>query len=403
MTARAPRATVWVVGLLGLAAVGLTAVALGLPMDDSMQLVAIAGGAAIAAGLVGAALLHLLRGRSFAAQVSVVALTSTGAVVAGALAAGNAMFINTHDLSALAVVVAMSAVVGVVSGLLLGQRVGRASASLREAAARLTDDEPPPTVREGPGPIRELARLHQELDDMAAQLRSARERERAADAARRELVSWVSHDLRTPLAGIRAVTEALEDGLYSGDEVPDAYATIHRETDRLALLVDDLFELSKIHAGAVRLKKQPVELAGIVGEVVTAGRALAERHGVRLTAEAGTGSVTASPAELGRILRNLVGNALRETPAGGEVVIAAHREPDAAVFAVTDTCGGIPDDVLPRVFETAYRGDRARTATDTGGAGLGLAIARGLVDAHGGTIAVENVADGCRFEVRLPA
>ena len=396
-------------GAAAVAAAGLVAVAglawgLGLPTRDVAVLVGVAGGSALVVGLAGAGLLQLLRGRSFASQAIVVALTSTIAVAAGALAAGRAMFISTHDLSALAVVVLVAAVVGICSALLLGHRVGSASASLDLAAQRIAGGAAG-SVRRGGRTILELDRLERQLDETAAALEASRARAEAMEQARRDLVSWVSHDLRTPLAGIRAITEALEDGIVE-DEATIAryYRTLRTETDRLAGLVDDLFELSTIDAGAVALDYDRVPLGELVSEVVAAVAPVAERRGIGLEGEVDPqAAIEASPQDLARVLQNLVGNAVRETGDGGRVRVEGRVQGDTAVLAVEDTCGGIPADVLPRVFEAAYRGEHARTPTgERGGAGLGLAIAKGLVEAHAGTIAARNTAAGCRFEVRLP-
>lgn len=402
------RLSALVTALLGLTIVGLIAAALGLPVQDSMQLVGISGGSALAVGLVGAAALQLLRGRPFVAQVSAVALTSTAAVAAGALAAGNAMFLSSHDLAALWVVVAVGAVVGVVGALVLGERVGTASQSLGKAARRIAD--PSVTAETLRPSIREFTRLADELERTAKALEESRERERAMDRARRELVSWVSHDLRTPLAGIRAITELLEDGIVDDpDELAHYYATLRTESDRLAALVDDLFEYSRVSAGALSIEPEPVDLGDLVSDVLAAARPVASRRDITVDGRVETpaAAIVAGPGELARVLRNLVSNAVRESRDGGRVLVEAGVTGDEGhrygYLAVQDTCGGIPEDVLPRVFEASFRGQSARTPRHDGGAGLGLAIARGLVEAHGGTITVGNTAEGCRFFVRLPA
>ncbi len=248
----------------------------------------------------------------------------------------------------------------------------------------------------------ELAELGAELATAYERLDAAHTRERTLETSRRELVAWVSHDLRTPLAGLRAMAEALED------EVVDDPVTVHRyhaqiraESDRLAAMVDDLFELSRIHAGALRLSRQRVGLGDLVSEAVAGIEALARAKGVHLRGHAqGVLPVEVDAAELGRALRNLVVNAVRHTPADGGVEIAAAVEEGMACVTVSDACGGIPEEDLPRLFDVAFRGEVARTPG--GGAGLGLAIARGIVEAHSGEIGVVNAGDGCRFVVRLP-
>lgn len=225
--------------------------------------------------------------------------------------------------------------------------------------------------------------------------------EREAEAARRQLVAWISHDLRTPLAGIRAMTEALEDGVVSEPGEVAVYAKqIAHEADHLSKLVDDLFELSRITAGALKLTLHDVRLADVVSDVVAASRPVAALKGVELRANAREWPVVrGSDPELMRVVRNLVSNAIRHTPEGGRVAVQVDVDGAEAVVRVDDACGGIPDDVLPHVFDVGFRANPSRNPS---GAGLGLAIARGLVDAHAGRIGVHNHGPGCRFEVRLP-
>ncbi|MGI5503112.1 HAMP domain-containing sensor histidine kinase [Lentzea sp. CA-135723] len=225
--------------------------------------------------------------------------------------------------------------------------------------------------------------------------------EREAEAARRQLVAWISHDLRTPLAGIRAMTEALEDGVVSEPGEVAVYAKqIALEADHLAKLVDDLFQLSRITAGALNLSMHDVRLADVVSDVVAASRPVASLKGVQLRADAREWPVVrGSDPELMRVVRNLVSNAIGYTPEGGTVSVQVDVDGPDAVVRVDDTCGGIPVDVLPQVFEVGFRGTTARNPS---GAGLGLSIARGLIEAHHGRIGVENHGPGCRFEVRLP-
>jgi signal transduction histidine kinase len=229
-------------------------------------------------------------------------------------------------------------------------------------------------------------------------------REEALDASRRELVAWVSHDLRTPLAGIRAMIEALEDGLVDEPEtVARYYSTLRREADRLAELVDDLFELSRAQAGVLRLEPAPVSLGDIVSDALAAASPVAASKGVRLEGrlDGPPPELEVSASEVLRALRNILENAIRHTPSDGAVTVEAGRDGDGAYVSVVDTGGGIPEPDLPRVFDVAFRGDAARTP-GYAGAGLGLAIARQFVEAHRGDITVRNENGGCRFTVHLP-
>ena len=205
------------------------------------------------------------------------------------------------------------------------------------------------------------------------------------------------------------MSEALDDGVVSEpDQVARYHATMTREVDRLAGMVEDLFELSRIHAGALRLQLDALSLADVVSDAVAVVHPAAAAKRVRILADetAAWPTVDGSDPELGRVVRNLLTNAVRHTPPEGIVRLAAGADRDGAWLAVQDACGGIPASDLPRVFEVAFRGEPARPAgTDAGfasGGGFGLAIARGLVEAHRGRIAVENAGAGCRFLVRLP-
>ncbi|MGW7330804.1 sensor histidine kinase, partial [Streptomyces sp. NPDC054840] len=242
--------------------------------------------------------------------------------------------------------------------------------------------------------------LSRELALTSERLAASRERERALEASRRELVAWISHDLRTPLAGLRAMSEALEDGMAAD---PARYhRQIRTEVDRLNSMVGDLFELSRIHAGALSLTLTRMSLHDLVGDALAGTDALAREHGVRLVGEGVVSlPVEVDGKEMTRVLSNLLVNAIRHTPADGTVAIAAERRADSVVVSVTDACGGIPEEDLPRVFDTGWRGTPARTPPS--GAGLGLAIVRGIVEAHAGRANVHNVSGGCRFELTLPA
>jgi signal transduction histidine kinase len=186
------------------------------------------------------------------------------------------------------------------------------------------------------------------------------------------------------------------------------HAQIRTETDRLTLMIDDLFELSRIHAGRLRLMRQVVGLGDLIGEALTSAEPLALAKGVQLGGAAGPGlPVWVDAAEVGRALLNLVANAIRHTPQGGAVEVSADREAAAggaalATVTVSDSCGGIPPEHLPRVFDVGFRGETARTPATGEGAGLGLSIARGIVEAHGGQIGVRNAGPGCQFVIRLP-
>jgi signal transduction histidine kinase len=337
-------------------------------MTDLMLigLYALSGGTAVA--LAGALVLRVLRDRSIAVHIGVLLTVTVIAVVAGVVIVAWAMFLSPHDLQVVLLTVVAAAVVSLAAGVLFGRRLARAAVWAADARAT----------------------------------------ERRLEKGRRDLVAWVSHDLRTPLAGMRAMAEALEDNVVSDPAtIAEYHRRIRTETDRMSRLVDDLFELSRINAGALRLAMARVPLGDIVSDAIAATAPLAARRGVRIVAApGGWPAVTASEPELSRVVANLLVNSVRYTPPDGTVQIDAGLDHGDAWLAVSDTCGGIPEADLPRIFDVAFRGEPARTPGPAGtvaGGGLGLAIVRGLVEAHGGQVQAHNTGAGCRFVVRIPA
>ena len=371
--------------------------------DVSVILSSVAG--ATVSGLLAGAALYALRRRSVGVQAAVAALSGVLATAIGIAWAASKMFISSHDRDVLWTVLAGAGAVGVTLAVLLGRHVTQASRHVGEMVRRLGDGSGGVGVRPVAAPG-ELTALAAQLEQTSARLAEAQDQAAALERSRRELVAWVSHDLRTPLAGIRAMIEALEDKVVEDDEtVARYYATMRREIERLAGLVNDLFELSRIHSGALALDIESVALDELVGDAVAGAAVAASAKGIDLRGEVGEPSpvVELSTPEMVRVVRNLLDNAIRHTPPGGVVVITAGLDAAGvcAEVSVQDACGGIPEQELDSVFEMAYRGDAARTPGD-GGGGLGLAVARGLVEAHHGEISVHNQGPGCRFTVRLP-
>ncbi|MFF6883733.1 sensor histidine kinase [Streptomyces sp. NPDC012421] len=367
-------------------------------MKDVLLIAAFALAGAACAGLVGAVALRLVRHRSVAVSLTVVAGVTVTAMLAGTLAVARAMFLSSHDLWVVTVVVAMASLVSLATALVLGRWVVAGSRALTLAARDFGEGGSfAPPCGETPA---ELAALTRELAATSVKLEASRARERALETSRRELVAWISHDLRTPLAGLRAMAEALEDGMAA--EPARYHRQIRAEVERLTSMVGDLFELSRIHAGALVLSPSRVSVYDLVGDALSGADPLAREHRVRLVGdEVDAVPVEVDGREMTRVLANLLVNAIRHTPADGTVAVAARRRDGAVVVSVTDGCGGIRDEDLSRVFDTGWRGNEARTPP--AGAGLGLAIVRGIVEAHAGRAEVRNVPGGCRFEVTLPA
>jgi signal transduction histidine kinase len=371
---------------------------------DVALLLGICAGSSVAVTAVGLRLLKVTRRRPLRDAAIVVALSPVVTVVLAASAAMMAMFITTEQFGVLIAIVVFAGLGGVVTSMVLARTLMRGSDALREAASAWTRGEP--YVGPAGTPSAELEALAIELEMAHAGLDEARRHERAVEESRRELIAWVSHDLRTPLAGIRAMAEALEDEVVSTDADRALYhRRIRIEVDRLARMVDDLFELSRINSGALNLSLQRIALTDVVRDAIASAVPVATAKGVRLTAD-GTGDdktlVDVDPHALSRVVGNLLGNAIRHTPHDGSVQVGATHDDDFAYLSVTDECGGIADSDIDRVFDVAYRGQAARTPVPDGGAGLGLAIARGIVQAHDGHIGAENIGPGCRFTIALP-
>jgi signal transduction histidine kinase len=318
---------------------------------------------ALPVALVGGLVVHRMRRRSMTATLTALVLVPLIAALVGVVATSGFMY--TPQLVGTVAVVAVVAAVTLPAGMLLGRSVARETLWQREA----------------------------------------REAERRAEAARRELVAGIGHDLRSPLAGIRGMTDAMLDGVVHRPADVDVYLRrIRKETVRMAGMVEDLFQLSRATSAALRLPAERLALGEVASDAVAAEAATATAAGVTLTAAdpARWPTVLGSDADLVRVLRNLLSNAIRHTPAGGSVRISAGARGAEAWLAVQDGCGGVPETDLARVFDPGYRGTDARTPDEASGAGLGLAIAKALMEAQQGRITVTNVPPGCRFEIALP-
>ncbi|MFN8595623.1 MAG: ATP-binding protein [Anaerolineae bacterium] len=251
----------------------------------------------------------------------------------------------------------------------------------------------------------ELAQLAQTFNIMAAQLEAAQARQRELDTLRRDLVAWVSHDLRTPLTSIRALLEALADGLVDDPATVQRYYRVAQQDSRaLSQLIDDLFEVSQMDAGGLKLDLAPNSIGDLISDTIESFSEAARQQQVTLSGAVAPhiDPVRMDAPRIGRVLANLTANALRHTPAGGRIDLAARRVDKRVIVEVSDTGEGIQPEDVPFVFDRFYRGEKSRNRA-TGGAGLGLAIARGIVAAHGGSIHVESEAGrGARFTFTLP-
>ncbi len=375
----------------------------GVQYSDLAHVSEWSAGIAVACAVLGIIALRMLARRSVGVLLAVVVgITVLSALVScGAIA--ELMLPGAGDRRVMLELLTVAGLAGLLVATFLGRTFTRASRTLLGAVQEVGESgiyTPPAAVLPA-----ELAGLSDGLNAAHDRLGKARAREKALEASRRELVAWVSHDLRTPLAGLRAMAEALEDQVVTDPrEVSRYHSQIRRETDRLSAMIDDLFELSRIHAGTLRLSPRLVGLEDLVAEVVASTEPVARAKGIRLTGSAVRGMpVLIDTAEMGRAVRNLVTNAIRHTPPDGTIEVIGEIQAGQACVSVADECGGIPPADLPRVFDVAFRGESARTPDPQGGgAGLGLSIARGIVDAHSGQIGVRNTGPGCQFAIRLP-
>jgi len=277
--------------------------------------------------------------------------------------------------------------------LILSRRILRPVEALTTAARRMEKGDLSQRVEvQSNDEIGELARAFNAMADGLTRL----------EELRRNMVTDVAHELRTPLSNIRGYLEALQDGVV--EPKPGVIDSLHEEAMLLNRLVDDLRELTLAEAGQLKLEHRPVAPADIVDRALEAARAQAEAKGITLQADLPEDLplVDVDPQRIGQVLGNLLSNALTHTPSGGEVVVAARAKGSEVEVSVSDTGEGIPPERLPYIFERFYRADRSRSRA-TGGTGLGLSIAKQLVEAHGGRISVASqVGQGTTFTFTLP-
>ena len=347
----------------------------------------VVGAISLATGLVAA--LALRRAPTVWLQLAGLAILSVCVPLAAVLTSGWVMFHMGADRKILAVA-AGSAAAAVIAALGLARAITRSIRRVSNASAELAQGDL--SARAPTGGAGEIAQLANAFNTMASSV------EQLFDA-RRELVAWASHDLRTPLASMQAMIEALEDGLA---EPADYLPTLRDQVRTLSMLVDDLFELARIDAGALSFELQETRVAGLVESAMRLVGPEASSRNVGLVAHLDTdASAPVVPDKIERVLSNLLTNALRHTPSDGSVAVHLERRADDILVRVEDTGSGLPTEALSRMFERFWRADRARTG---GGTGLGLAIARGLVEAHGGRIWAENRPQGgARVSFTLPA
>jgi signal transduction histidine kinase len=300
------------------------------------------------------------------------------------------MFASQHDLLLATVLLAFACAIAMALGFFLSSALtDRIRLLDRAAQAFASGDFDVRTPIQGRD---EIAALALSFNQMAEQLKQAAEKQRQVETLRRDLIAWVSHDLQTPLASIRAIVEALADGMVEDADTAQRYLrTAQKDIGALSELIDDLFQMAQLDAGGLPLEREVNSLSDLISDTLESFSELASRQEVSLQGSVtpGTDPLLMDVQRIGRVLSNLVSNALRHTPPGGSVQVQAQRAGREVLVEVRDNGEGIQPEDLPFVFERFFRGEKSRNRA-TGGAGLGLAIAKGIIEAHGGRIWVES-------------
>lgn len=391
------------------AGVLLTQVLMSPPASEIRQLATyftIAGAATMMLGWLTVRVAERAVGLSLRAKTFLGAVTASGVALLNVLIIAQLMFVSTaHDLKLLLAVVGFSGVVTVCFTMWVASTASRRIAVVARGIRSLAAGAYGERVEIDGGD--EVAALAADLNTLAFRLQEVEQAREALDRDRRNLTAAISHDLRTPLASMRAMVEALDDAVVvDASEITRYHRTLRREIDRLSRMIDDLLELARMDAGALRLELKPLAVQEIAAEVVDAMDAQARRGDVALTlgVEGTPPAVQLDGSRIERAIFNLVRNALDHTPAGGRVDVQVRANGGCVELCVRDTGEGVRAEDLPRIWQSFYRADKSRTRGASGdGAGLGLAIVRGIVEAHGGAVEAESPAGGgAVFVMRLP-
>ena len=381
------------------------------PRSEMLSLAAYFAASGTAAGLAG---WLALNSRWAAEHLTLRSKAFLGSIVGSLMGLLNVlliarlMFVSTsHDLYVLAAAIGFSIVVMAAFSFMVASSVAQRLELISMAVRALADGRDRPNLRTNE--TDEVARLAEDVERLSAKL-DASEQERARlDQQRVDLTAAISHDLRTPLASVRAMSEALAEGVVEEEsERHRYYALMQKEVERLDRMIGDLFDLAQIDSGALQLDKRPLPLQEIVSEVVEGMRPQAERAGIDLKfvlSGAGLPDVPLDGARFERAVSNLVRNSIQHTPKGGWIRATVGQEGTWAVLTVEDDGEGFDAGQAEHVWDRFYRGDKARGRKGSvgDGAGLGLSIVRGFVEAHGGEVACASApGKGAAFTLRLP-
>jgi len=402
------RRALFLIGILAALALtlALTALIMRPPRNELTNLGAILALTALGSGALGF-LVHRLgwwrRPPTLKLSLSLGYLLAALLTILNVWVGAQLMFISEHDLALAGMLLLFASGISVSFGYLISSGLVQALGDILQASERLSEGDL--TARVPAGGSDEVARLGASFNQMASRLEAAAQEARRMEAARRDFVAGASHDLRTPLASLQAMIEALAEGVVDDPETVQRYLRQSQaEILRLRGLTDDLFQLAQLDAGHFAMQYEPASLSDLVSDSLgsLSPRAAAKGLTVSGWVDPQVGLVWMAPLQVGRILHNLLDNALAHTPEGGTIAVRAAPEGGSVLISVQDSGEGISAEDLPRVFERFYRGEQSRSRS-AGGTGLGLAIAKGLVEAHGGEIWVDSrPGNGACFRFSLP-
>jgi len=385
---------------------GLTVLIMRPPAQDVLELGLVFGATGLGASLLGF-ISHRLgwwrRASSLTQSLTVGHLLASLVGLIIVLVAAGLMFINKHDLTLAGLLLLFASSVAVSFGYFLSNSITARLKELEGGARRLSEGDF--GTRVNLSGKDEVAQLGRAFNRMAERLEQAEAESARLEAARRDFIAGASHDLRTPLTSLRAMLDAIADGVV---EQPDEYIQRSlRVIAQLTNLTDDLLELARLDSGYAPMRRSLGSIGQVVATAIEAAAFRAKEKSVRLAGNVSPNVAPLSIAQeaISRVLQNLLDNAIQHTSEGGEVRVEVEDRNGAVEVSVQDNGEGIPAEHLPHVFERFYRAEksRSREGMQTGGVGLGLAIAKELVEAHGGRIWVESApAQGTRITFALP-
>ncbi|MBI3741925.1 MAG: HAMP domain-containing protein [Chloroflexi bacterium] len=395
--------------LAPLIALALTVTLLGAQIQDLALLAQILIASEIlslALGLAAYQLFQRLKLANIHVKIALTYALGLGMMLLNILFVSIPMFLSKQDSALLIILIIFAALVALGFSQVMARSITRGLAQLAQAAEKIAGGDLSFRARVQTGD--EVEKVAAAFNRMIEQLAEMQKREKELEHARRALVAAVSHDLRTPLTALRAMIEAINDGVVTDEsQIKQYLQNAQNEIQNFSRLVDDLFELTQLDVSGARFAKESSSLRDLISDTLESMQAHARAKDIALSGEVAPNidPVPMNAFKIQRVLSNLLQNAIRHTPRGGAVRVRADLVEDgrAVRVEVADTGEGIAAEDLPRVFEPFYRGDKARTRDESSGAGLGLAIARGFVDAHGGEIKVESrIGEGSKFFFTLP-